>query len=110
MAGKVYSFTKVRKQRTRSGIYALIIGIESLVLLLFLILFGIYRGGNMTGILCFLPYISWLASAVCAFKTGKDRERMDVSGKYLDVGHRVSLISVWAHCIVFMVGVLMIIL
>ncbi|MEE1242622.1 hypothetical protein [Frisingicoccus sp.] len=110
MAGKVYSFTKVRKQRTRSGVYALIIGIESLALLLFLIGFGIYKGGKMTGFVCFLPYITLIASLVCAIKTRRDLTRMDVSGKYLNIGHRVCLVSVWSHLIIFLVGILKIIL
>ena len=110
MSSKVYSFTKVRKQRTRSGIYALIIGIESLALILFLIGLGIYQGGKMTGMICFLPYITLMASLVCAIKTNKDMDRMDVSGKYLEIGHRVCLASACVHLLIFFVGILKIIL
>ena len=48
MSNKVYSFTKVEKRRTKSGIYALAAGIISLAVLAFLIGLGIYRGGQMS--------------------------------------------------------------
>ena len=110
MANKVYSFTKVRKQRTKSGIYSLVIGIDSLILLAFLIGFGIYKSGQMTGMICLLPYVSMAASIFCAFKTRRDMDRMDVSGKYLEAGYRVCLISALMHTGIFLIGVLKVIL
>ena len=109
-SNKVYSFTKVRKKRTRSGVVALVIGIESLAILALLILFGIYKAGQMTGAICYLPYISLFACAACAIKTNVDRERIDVSGKYLELGHRISLVSAWIHAFVLFVGIYQIIM
>ena len=110
MANKVYSFTKVRKQRTKSGIYSLVIGIDSLILLVFLVGFGIYKSGQMTGMICLLPYVSMAASIFCAFKTRKDMDRMDVSGKYLEAGYRVCVVSSFVHAGIFMIGILKVIL
>ena len=109
-SNKVYSFTKVRKKRTRSGMVALAVGIESLATLALLILYGIYKGGQMTGIICYLPYISLIACAVCALKTNVDLKRIDVSGKYLLVGHRVCLVSALIHAFIFFVGIYQIIM
>lgn len=110
MANKVYSFTKVRKQRTKSGVYSLVIGIDSLILLAFLIGFGIYKSGQMTGMICLLPYVSMAASIFCALKTRKDMDRMDVSGKYLEAGYRVCVVSSLVHAGIFMIGILKVIL
>lgn len=109
-SNKVYSFTKVRKKRTQSGFVALAIGIESLAVLALLIGYGIYKAGQMTGMICFIPYISFFACLICALKTNVDRDRIDVSGKYLVLGHRVCVVSAWLHAIIFLVGVYQIIM
>ena len=109
-SNKVYSFTKVRKKRTQSGFWALAIGIESLAVLLFLICFGIYKAGQMTGAICYLPYISFIACVICAVKTNIDRERIDVSGKYLRTGHRLCVVSAAIHAFIFFVGIYQIIM
>lgn len=109
-SNKVYSFTKVRKRRTQSGFIALAVGVESLAVLAFLICLGIYKAGKLTGMICFIPYLSFAACVILAIKTNFDREHMDVSGKYLNLGHRVCKISAWIHAIVFLMGVYKIIM
>ena len=109
-SNKVYSFTKVRKRRTQSGMVALVVGIESLATLALLILYGVYKAGQMTGVICCLPYISLFACVACAIKTNVDRERIDVSGKYLVIGHRMCLVSAWIHAFVLFVGIYQIIM
>ena len=107
---KVYSFTKVRKKRTRSGMVALAVGIESLATLVLMILVGIYKAGKMTGAICYIPYISLIACIICAIKTNVDRKRIDVSGKHLVLGHRVCLASALIHGFIFFVGIYQIIM
>lgn len=107
---KVYSFTKVRKKRTQSGFIALAVGIESLAVLAFLICLGIYKAGKLTGMICFIPYISFFLCFILVIKTNYDRQHMDVSGKYLDIGHRVCKISAWIHVIIFLMGIYKIIM
>lgn len=109
-SNKVYSFTKVRKKRTQSGFIALAVGVESLVVLTFLICLGVYKAGQLSGMICFIPYISFFACLILSIKTKFDREHMDVSGKYLVIGHRVCKISAWVHAIVFLMGVYKIIM
>ncbi len=108
--GKVYSFTKVRKKRTQSGFVALAIGIESLAVLALLICYGIYKAGQMVGAICYLPYVSFIACVICAIKTNIDRERIDVSGKYLVLGHRLCVVSAILHAFIFFVGIYQIIM
>ena len=107
---KVYSFTKVHKKRSQSGFVALAIGIESLAVLALLICYGIYKAGQMTGAICYLPYISFIACLICALKTNADIERIDVSGKYLRMGHRLCVISAAIHAFIFFVGIYQIIM
>lgn len=64
MTDKVYSFTKIRKQHTKSGVYALAAGLFSIAVLLFFIGFGIYKGGNMHGIFCLIPYLTMFGSLI----------------------------------------------
>ena len=109
-SNKVYSFTKVRKKRTQSGVVALAVGIESLAVLLLLICYGIYKAGQMSGAICYLPYILFVACVICAVKTNIDRERIDVSGNYLRAGHRLCGVSAWIHAFIFFVGIYQIIM
>ena len=109
-SNKVYSFTKVQKKRTQSGVVALAVGIESLAVLALLICYGIYKAGQMTGAICYLPYISLVACILCAIKTNVDRERIDVSGKYLQLGHRLCVVSALIHAFIFFVGIYQIIM
>ena len=44
------------------------------------------------------------------FKTRKDMDRMDVSGKYLEAGYRVCVVSSLVHAGIFMIGILKVIL
>ena len=109
-SNKVYSFTKVRKKLTKSGVVAVAVGLESLATLALLICYGIYKAGKMTGVICYLPYISLIACIICAIKTNIDRERIDVSGKYLVLGHRICLVSAVLHGLVFFTGICQIIM
>ncbi len=110
MKDKVYSFTKVRKQHTKSGIYGLAFGLVSVAVLLFFIGFGIYKAGKMSGLFCLIPYVTMVGSLVGMFVTKKDIRRTDVAGKYLYVGHRVCQVSVVMHGVILLIGVLKIIL
>ncbi len=110
MSNKVYSFTKVEKRRTKSGIYALAAGIISLAVLAFLIGLGIYRGGQMSGPVCLIPYITMIGSIVGAAISSRDRSRTDVAGKYLYSGCRICVVSAVLHGIVFLIGILKVIL
>ena len=75
MSNKVYSFTKVEKRRTKSGIYALATGIVSLCVLGFFIGFGIYKSGQMSGAMCLIPYVTMIGSIVGAVISARDRSR-----------------------------------
>ncbi len=110
MSNKVYSFTKVEKRRTKSGIYALITGIISLCVLGFLIGFGIYKGGRMDGAVCLLPYVTMIGSIIGVIVTGKDQSRTDIAGKYLYAGYRVCAVSAVLHGVIFLIGILKVIL
>ena len=46
MKDKVYSFTKVRKQHTKSGIYGLAFGLVSVAVLLFLLALEFIKPGK----------------------------------------------------------------
>ena len=109
-SNKVYSFTKVRKKRTQSGFVALAVGIESLAVLALLIGYGIYKAGQMTGAICYIPYISFFLCLICAIKTNIDRDRIDVSGKYLMIGHRLCVVSAGIHAFIFLAGLYQIIM
>lgn len=81
MTDKVYSFTKIRKQHTKSGVYALAGGLFSIAVLLFFIGFGIYKGGNMHGIFCLIPYLTMFGSLIGMIAAQKDIRRTDVAGE-----------------------------
>lgn len=110
MTDKVYSFTKVRKQYTKSGIYALATGAVSIAVLLFFIGFGIYKGGNMRGTFCLIPYVTMVGSLIGAGATKKDMRRSDVAGKYLYAGNTLCRISGGMHLVILLIGILKIIL
>lgn len=110
MSNKIYSFTKVEKRRTKSGLYALIAGIISLGVLAFFIGFGIYKSGELHGSICLIPYLTMVVSIIGAVVTGKDLARIDVAGKYLYSGYRVCLCSTILHGLIFFIGILKIIL
>ena len=110
MSNKVYSFTKVEKRLTKSGEYALAVGIISLGVLFFFIGFGIYKNGTMSGAFCLIPYVTMIASIVCAGITRKDQSRIDVAGKCLYAGYRVCAASTVCHIVIFLIGILKVIL
>ena len=110
MSNKVYSFTKVGKRRTKSGIYALMTGIISLCVLGGFIGFGIYKSGQMSGEMCLIPYVTMIGSIVGAVISARDRSRTDVAGKYLCSGYRVCVVSAVLHGCVFLIGILKVIL
>jgi hypothetical protein len=110
LSNKVYSFTKVEKRLTKSGEYALAVGIISLGVLFFFIGFGIYKNGTMSGAFCLIPYVTMIASIVCAVITRKDQSRIDVAGKCLYAGYRVCAASTVCHIVIFLIGILKVIL
>ena len=110
MSNKVYSFTKVEKRLTKSGEYALAVGIISLGVLFFFIGFGIYKNGTMSGAFCLIPYVTMIASIVCAVITRKDQSRIDVAGKCLYAGYRVCAASTVCHIVIFLIGIMKVIL
>lgn len=110
LTDKVYSFTKIRKQHTKSGVYALAGGLFSIAVLLFFIGFGIYKGGNMHGIFCLIPYLTMFGSLIGMIAAQKDIQRTDVAGKYLQAGLRVCEVSSVMHAVILLIGILKIIL
>lgn len=110
MSNKVYSFTKVEKRLTKAGEYALAVGIVSLGVLFFFIGFGIYKNGTMSGAFCLIPYVTMIASIVCAVITRKAQSRIDVAGKCLYAGYRVCAASAVCHIVIFLIGILKVIL
>lgn len=110
MSNKVYSFTKVEKRRTKSGIYALMTGLVSVCVLIGLIGFGIYKNGQMSGPICLIPYVTMIGSVAGAVMTRKDQARTDIAGKYLYAGYRVCAVSAVLHGCIFLIGILKVIL
>ena len=56
------------------------------MLFFFFIGFGIYKGGNMHGIFCLIPYLTMFGSLIGMIAAQKDIRRTDVAGKYLQAG------------------------
>ena len=110
MARQIYSFTKIEKKKTNSGVITTIIGAVTILALIGLIVAAVAMGGSvplwMAGV-GVISFIAALAGLIVARETIKDD---DVFGKFLNAGKILCGISLGCHCFIIIVGILAIVM
>ncbi len=110
MARQIYSFTKIEKKKTNAGLITLIIGFVTIAVLVgTLIAAAVFKGA--------LPYpvagmalISLLVAVGGLLVAGSARRDEDSFGSFLNAGYIACMVSLCAHLLIFLIGILVIIM
>ncbi len=84
MARQVYNFSKIRKEKTKAGSDALIMGIVALIIIAALIIYAIITKGNV-GAAGLLIYVAMMLSAVGAVIAYRSLRNPNYYGRLLKV-------------------------
>ena len=110
MARQIYSFTKIEKKRTNSGIIAAAMGAGTIAALVGLIAAAVLLKGNVPfwlGGCCLLTLIIGAGGFVLARSA---RKNDDTFGRFLEAGYILCAVSVVLHLLLFLTGLLAIII
>ena len=110
MAKQIYSFTKIEKKKTNSGVITTVIGAVTILALIGLVVAAVVMGGNvplwMAGVGVF-TLIAALAGLIIARESIKDD---DVFGRCLNTGKALCGVSLGLHFFIVIVGILAIVM
>ncbi|MBR0085864.1 MAG: hypothetical protein IJL97_04850 [Lachnospiraceae bacterium] len=105
MAKQVYSFTKIKKDRTTAGIYATIIGMIALVLIAVLIGLAVYTDGNVSSRMSVLSYISFFVALLGLYIAGSARRDSDTYGRMIKAGVIINALALIVNAVIFFIGI-----
>lgn len=110
MAKQIYSFTKIEKKRTNSGIIAVAMGAATILALIGLIIGAVALKGAVPFWLAGCCLLTLIIGAGGFLLARAARKNDDTFGRFLDAGYMICAISVGLHLLVFLIGVLAIIM
>ena len=110
MARQIYSFTKIEKKKTNSGIIAAVMGIVTIIALIGLIVSAAVQKGEVPFWLAGCCLITLVIAAGGFILARAARKNDDTFGRFLDAGYMICAISMGVHLMVFLIGILAIIM
>ena len=93
MARQVYSFSKIKKQKTKAGTDAFIMGIVSLVIIAALLIYSVATAGNVgrIGLFMYIAFMLSIAGTVISARALRDN---NAYGPLIKAGLVVNLIGI----------------
>lgn len=109
MARQIYSFTKIEKKRTNAGLITMIVGLVTMAVLVGALVAAVLLKGKLPYAVAGVALISGIVALGSFIVAGSARRDDDSFGSFLNAGYIVSFISLCAHLLIFLIGVLIII-
>ena len=108
MAKQIYSFTKIEKKRTNSGVIAGVMGIISIIGLILLITAAVVQKGQLPFWIAGFGLITLIIAGgfVLAWRA---RKNDDTFGKFLNAGYLLCAAGLILHGLIILVGIMAII-
>jgi hypothetical protein len=104
MAGKVFSYVRIRRKETLKGIIAGALGAGSAICLLVLILVSFARQGRLPEGLPALAYLGFLLSGIGLYISVRLRQDSNAYGPFIHGALYVNLVAVGMYVLVFLIG------
>ncbi|MBQ9827926.1 MAG: hypothetical protein IJM62_04505 [Lachnospiraceae bacterium] len=105
MARQVYSFSKIKKQKTKAGMDAFIMGVISLVIIAALVIYAVVSEGNVgrAGLLLYIAFMLSIAGTVISARALRDD---DTYGPYIKSGLIINIIGIVAFLAINFYGMM----
>lgn len=110
MARQIYSFTKIQKKKTNSGIIAAALGVFTIAALIALVVIAAFMKGEVPFWIAGCCLMTLLIGAAGFVLAGSARKNDDTFGRCLNSGYIICGVSVALHLIIFFTGILAIIM
>ncbi len=109
MAKEIYSFTKIEKKRTNSGVIASVMGAASVLGLILLIVAAVLMKGEMPFWMSGFGLITLIIAAGGFALAWHARKDDDTFGRFLNAGYILCAAGLILHGIIILIGIMAII-
>lgn len=109
MAKQIYSFTKIEKKRTNSGVIAGVMGIISIIGLILLITAAVVQKGQLPFWIAGFGLITLIIAAGGFVLAWRARKNDDTFGKFLNASYLLCAAGLILHGLIILVGIMAII-
>ena len=110
MAKQIYSFTKIEKKKTNSGLIATAMGAGTIVALIVLVAAAAMLKGEVPFWLAGCSLLTLMISGGGLVLARSARKNDDTFGPFLEAGYILCAISAGLHLLLFLIGLLAIIM
>lgn len=110
MARQIYSFTKIEKKQTNVGLITMIIGFVTIAVLVGTLIAAAVLKGVLPYPVAGAALISLLIDVGSLLMANSARKDDDSFGRFINAGYIVCMVSLCAHLLIFLIGILVIIM